>query len=212
MKHNRSLYLGRWQSSATHHIELANIKLLHGLRKLKSLTFLSLRGISMIMELPKFISELNDLMILDLRACSYLERRVLIEESFEKTNSVPRAAFGDDYCMCRFQEPGEAKEEFSCVDTARILKYFILSGTPGPLCVPKLWTWNWVQKRQLIGHEKSGVAANLASGNMGDAKSYANEKADRAKNMTGDAKETMESTMSQGREGLWRQLVMPKIQ
>jgi len=36
---------------------------------------------------------------------------------------------------------------------------------------------------------------------MGDAKSYANEKADRAKDMTGDAKETMESTMSQCHRG-----------
>ncbi|KAH7832975.1 hypothetical protein Vadar_001930 [Vaccinium darrowii] len=73
MKHIRSLYLGRWQSSATHHIELEDAKLLHGLCKLKSLTFLSIRGISMITELPKFILELNDLMILDLRACSNLE-------------------------------------------------------------------------------------------------------------------------------------------
>ncbi|KAH7833431.1 hypothetical protein Vadar_006281 [Vaccinium darrowii] len=73
LKHIRSLYLGRWQSSATHHIELEDAKLLHGLCKLKSLTFLSLRGISMITEIPKFILELNDLMILDLRACSNLE-------------------------------------------------------------------------------------------------------------------------------------------
>ncbi|KAF7153919.1 hypothetical protein RHSIM_Rhsim01G0286700 [Rhododendron simsii] len=48
-----------------------------------------------------------------------------------------RAAFGDDYYMCRFQEPGEAEEEFSRVDTARLIKYFFLSRTPGPLCVPK---------------------------------------------------------------------------
>ncbi|KAI8527105.1 hypothetical protein RHMOL_Rhmol12G0050100 [Rhododendron molle] len=73
MKHIRSLYLGRWQSSDTHHIELANAKILHGLNKLNSLTFLSLQGISMITELPTFISELKDLMILDLRACYNLE-------------------------------------------------------------------------------------------------------------------------------------------
>ncbi|XP_058193163.1 disease resistance RPP13-like protein 4 isoform X3 [Rhododendron vialii] len=73
MKHIQSLYLGRWQSSATHHIELADAKIPHGMNKLNSLTFLSLRGISMIMELPTFISELNNLMILDLRACHNLE-------------------------------------------------------------------------------------------------------------------------------------------
>ncbi|KAI8527101.1 hypothetical protein RHMOL_Rhmol12G0049800 [Rhododendron molle] len=73
MKHIRSLHFGRWQSSATHHIELENAKILHGLNKLKSLTFLSLRGISTITELPTFISELHNLMILDLRACHNLE-------------------------------------------------------------------------------------------------------------------------------------------
>ncbi|KAI8527110.1 hypothetical protein RHMOL_Rhmol12G0050600 [Rhododendron molle] len=73
MKHIRTLYLGRWQSLATHHIELANAKVLHGLNKLNSLTFLSLRGISTITELPTFILEIKDLMILDLRACHNVE-------------------------------------------------------------------------------------------------------------------------------------------
>ncbi|KAI8562254.1 hypothetical protein RHMOL_Rhmol03G0020600 [Rhododendron molle] len=69
----RSLYLGRWQSSATHHIELAEVKILHRLKDLKNLTFLSLRGISMITELPATILELKKLAILDLRACHNLE-------------------------------------------------------------------------------------------------------------------------------------------
>ncbi|KAH7855815.1 hypothetical protein Vadar_029309 [Vaccinium darrowii] len=73
MEHIQSLYLGRWQSLATHHIELADTKILHGMSKLKNLTFLSLRGISLITDLPNFISELNDLKILDLRACHNLE-------------------------------------------------------------------------------------------------------------------------------------------
>ncbi|XP_058205595.1 disease resistance RPP13-like protein 4 [Rhododendron vialii] len=73
MNNVQSLYLGRWQSLATHHIELADVKILLGLKKLNRLTFLSLRGISMITELPAFIVELNDLKILDLRACHNLE-------------------------------------------------------------------------------------------------------------------------------------------
>ncbi|KAH7855748.1 hypothetical protein Vadar_028405 [Vaccinium darrowii] len=73
MEHIRSLYLGRWQTSAKHHIELADTKILHGMSKLNNLTFLSLRGISLITELPKFISKLNDLKILDLKACHNLE-------------------------------------------------------------------------------------------------------------------------------------------
>ncbi|KAI8562264.1 hypothetical protein RHMOL_Rhmol03G0021500 [Rhododendron molle] len=42
IKFIRSLYLGRWQSSATHHIELADAKILHGLKNLCWLEFLSL--------------------------------------------------------------------------------------------------------------------------------------------------------------------------
>ncbi|KAL6954929.1 hypothetical protein U1Q18_020041 [Sarracenia purpurea var. burkii] len=48
-----------------------------------------------------------------------------------------RAAFGDDYYMCRFQEPGEAEEEFARVDTATLIKSFLTFQTPGPLRVPK---------------------------------------------------------------------------
>ncbi|XP_057511168.1 disease resistance RPP13-like protein 4 [Actinidia eriantha] len=69
----RVLYLGRWQSAATHHIEVADNKVLHGLKNMKQLTFLSLRGISMITELPTFISKLTSLKILDLKACHNLE-------------------------------------------------------------------------------------------------------------------------------------------
>ncbi|PSR94747.1 Lipid-phosphate phosphatase [Actinidia chinensis var. chinensis] len=48
-----------------------------------------------------------------------------------------RSAFGDDYYMCRFQEPGEAEEEFAQVDTGRLQKYFLTSRICGPYCVSK---------------------------------------------------------------------------
>ncbi|KAH7837879.1 hypothetical protein Vadar_019218 [Vaccinium darrowii] len=73
MKHVQSLYLERWKNSTTHHIEVVDAKILHELKKLKCLKFLSLRGISMITELPSFISMLNDMKILDFRACHNLE-------------------------------------------------------------------------------------------------------------------------------------------
>ncbi|KAH7856200.1 hypothetical protein Vadar_033850 [Vaccinium darrowii] len=73
MNHIQSLYLGRWQSSSMHHFELADTKILLGLKKLNSLMFLSLQGISLITKLPTSILELNDLKILDLRACHNLE-------------------------------------------------------------------------------------------------------------------------------------------
>ncbi|KAI7993693.1 hypothetical protein LOK49_LG11G01327 [Camellia lanceoleosa] len=46
------VYLERWQNSATQHIEVPEIKILNFLKNLKYLKFLSLRGISLIKELP----------------------------------------------------------------------------------------------------------------------------------------------------------------
>ncbi|KAI7993546.1 Disease resistance RPP13-like protein 4 [Camellia lanceoleosa] len=67
------VYLGRWQNSVTHHIEVPDIKILNALKNMKQLRFLSLRGISLITEFPQFISQLTNLMILDLKACHNLE-------------------------------------------------------------------------------------------------------------------------------------------
>ncbi|GMI78068.1 hypothetical protein like AT4G02340 [Hibiscus trionum] len=48
-----------------------------------------------------------------------------------------RALFGDDYYICRFQEPGEIEEEFAQVDTRKLMKIFLTSRNPKPPRVPK---------------------------------------------------------------------------
>ncbi|KAK8608483.1 hypothetical protein V6N13_023905 [Hibiscus sabdariffa] len=48
-----------------------------------------------------------------------------------------RALFGDDYYICRFQEPGEIEEEFAEVDTKKLLKIFLTSRNPNPPRMPK---------------------------------------------------------------------------
>ncbi|GFQ04119.1 bifunctional epoxide hydrolase 2 [Phtheirospermum japonicum] len=48
-----------------------------------------------------------------------------------------RAILGDDYYICRFQEPGEVEDEFARVDTARLIRKFLTSRNPAPLRVPK---------------------------------------------------------------------------
>ncbi|XP_042954513.1 uncharacterized protein LOC122290898 [Carya illinoinensis] len=35
-----------------------------------------------------------------------------------------KASFGNDYYFCRFQEHGEAEEDFACADTATLMKNF----------------------------------------------------------------------------------------
>ncbi|VFQ59615.1 unnamed protein product [Cuscuta campestris] len=48
-----------------------------------------------------------------------------------------RALFGEDYYICRFQEPGEAEAEFAHAGTSRIIKKFLTVRNPGLLRVPK---------------------------------------------------------------------------
>ncbi|KAM4082661.1 hypothetical protein ACJW30_11G192600 [Castanea mollissima] len=73
MKNVKVLYLGRWQSSGVHHIEVESIDFLKGLMNMKYLRLLSLQGISRINELPKSVCKLTNLRILDLKACHNLE-------------------------------------------------------------------------------------------------------------------------------------------
>ncbi|XP_064997990.1 uncharacterized protein LOC135632970 [Musa acuminata AAA Group] len=48
-----------------------------------------------------------------------------------------RAAYGDDYYVCRFQEPGRTEAEFGRVGTSLIIKKFLTYHDPGPVIVPK---------------------------------------------------------------------------
>ena len=73
LKNVKVLYLGRWQNSAKHHIEVENSEFLKGLRNMKILRFFSLQGISIITKLPDSLCKLSSLRILDLRACHNLE-------------------------------------------------------------------------------------------------------------------------------------------
>ncbi|RDX91326.1 Disease resistance RPP13-like protein 4, partial [Mucuna pruriens] len=73
MKNIQALQLGRWQDSPSHHIEVVSHEFLKELKNLKGLTYLSLRGISRIPELPPSIAQHERLEILDLKACHNLE-------------------------------------------------------------------------------------------------------------------------------------------
>ncbi|CAI0548942.1 unnamed protein product [Linum tenue] len=48
-----------------------------------------------------------------------------------------RAAFGDDFYMCRFQEVGETEADFAKVETGKLLAKILTSRSPKPPCFPK---------------------------------------------------------------------------
>lgn len=48
-----------------------------------------------------------------------------------------RAVFGDDFYICRFQEPGEIEADFAQTGTRALIKKFFSSRDPRPPCIPK---------------------------------------------------------------------------
>ncbi|GAY35847.1 hypothetical protein CUMW_018910 [Citrus unshiu] len=54
-----------------------------------------------------------------------------------KPLQVFKAVYGDDYYICRFQEPGEIEAEFAQMGTETVLKEFLTYRNPGPLFLPK---------------------------------------------------------------------------
>ncbi|KAK3417977.1 hypothetical protein EUGRSUZ_H03957 [Eucalyptus grandis] len=48
-----------------------------------------------------------------------------------------RAGYGEDYYICRFQEPGEMEAEFAQIGTRRVLEEFLTIRNPDQLFLPK---------------------------------------------------------------------------
>jgi hypothetical protein len=74
MKYLRVLQLGMWQATAQQHVEVDDGGFLKGLKKMKLLRYLSLRGVSGITQLPDAICKLCNLRILNLNGCHNLEK------------------------------------------------------------------------------------------------------------------------------------------
>jgi Leucine-rich repeat (LRR) protein len=76
MTNMRVLQLGRFQDRVKQAdaVEVFDTEFLKGLKKMKHLRYLSLRGISRVRELPVEICKLTELIIVDLHGCKYLEK------------------------------------------------------------------------------------------------------------------------------------------
>lgn len=74
LKYIKVLQLGRWKNSVKHLIAVEDSEFLKGLKCMKHLRYLSLRGVSRITELPESICKLRNLRILNLNGCRDLEK------------------------------------------------------------------------------------------------------------------------------------------
>ncbi|XP_059436860.1 disease resistance RPP13-like protein 4 [Corylus avellana] len=73
MKNLKVLQLGRYQESTKQVVEVDDTEFLNDLKKMKRLSYFSLRGITRVTALPDSICKLTKLIIVDLHACHYLE-------------------------------------------------------------------------------------------------------------------------------------------
>ncbi|KAE7995540.1 hypothetical protein FH972_000321 [Carpinus fangiana] len=119
LKNVKVLYLGRWQTSAKHHIEVESTEFLTGLKSMKLLRFFSLQGISRITKLPDSVCKLLNLRILDLRACHTLEELPDGIGSLENLTHL-------DISECYLLE--YIPKKIKLLSKLRVLKGFVIGG------------------------------------------------------------------------------------
>ncbi|PKI38377.1 hypothetical protein CRG98_041233 [Punica granatum] len=113
------LYLGGWQGSKGHHIEVESTEFLRGLKNMKYLKFLSLQGISRITELPDSLCALTNLRILDLNACHHLES---LPKKLEELKNLTHLDISECYLLDHIPKGlGQLKQ-------LQVLKGFVVGG------------------------------------------------------------------------------------
>ncbi|CAA3018175.1 disease resistance RPP13 4 [Olea europaea subsp. europaea] len=130
-KNLKVLLLGRWRISPRYNIEVENCKFLDRLKIQKQLTYLSLRGISLITTLPDSMGECVNLEILDLKACHNLERL------FDMTNltKLTHINVSEYYCLPDTKEIFRYRSHYSF----HVLKG--INGGDGLRVLPLLLIW-----------------------------------------------------------------------
>ncbi|CAN8276891.1 unnamed protein product [Cochlearia groenlandica] len=111
-------YLGRWERTATRHIEVENPELMKYLKHMTKLRLLSFQGISRIEKLDDAVCKLDKLIILDLRACYNLEK---LPEKIDSLKALVYLDITDCYmidCM---------PKKLSWIDNLEVLKGFVVS-------------------------------------------------------------------------------------
>ena len=118
MRDAKVVCLGSWPGSVKPHIEVESVEFLEGLKNSKGLRFLSLQGFSRITELPGFIGNHINLVILDLKECHNLE---LLSKEIGKFTNLRYLDLS--YCHLLARLP----TELSALVQLRVLKGFVIS-------------------------------------------------------------------------------------
>ncbi|KAF5782694.1 putative leucine-rich repeat domain superfamily [Helianthus annuus] len=121
MKNINVLFLGKWQSSATHHIEVEEFDFSKSLDNMNNVRFFSLHGVSRISELPDSISKLKTLRILDLRACHNLEE---IPGTIGLLKCLTHLDMSECYLLRKIPK------EISSLESLQVLKGFVVVEFP----------------------------------------------------------------------------------
>ncbi|KAM0064943.1 putative leucine-rich repeat domain superfamily, winged helix-like DNA-binding domain superfamily [Helianthus debilis subsp. tardiflorus] len=112
---------GKWQSSATHHIEVEEFEFLESLDYMNNVRFFSLHGVSRISKLPDSISKLKTLRILDLRACHNLEE---IPGTIGLLKCLTHLDMSECYLLRKIPK------EISSLESLQVLKGFVVFEFP----------------------------------------------------------------------------------
>ncbi|KAL4602395.1 hypothetical protein ACB092_10G050300 [Castanea dentata] len=118
MENAKVICLGSWPGSVKSHVEVENTEFFKGLTNCKSLRFLSLQGVSRIIELPESIGNLSNLEILDLKECHNLE---VLSEEITKLKKLKYLDLSDCYLLARMPKG------LSTLVELRVLKGFVIS-------------------------------------------------------------------------------------
>ncbi|KAK9068908.1 hypothetical protein SSX86_013024 [Deinandra increscens subsp. villosa] len=121
MKNINVLFLGRWKSSAAHHIEVDEFELEKSLDNMNHLRLFSLQGVSRISKLPDSISKLKSLLILDLRACHNLEE---IPKTIGSLKCLTHLDISECYLL------NKIPREICYLESLQVLKGFVVVESP----------------------------------------------------------------------------------
>ncbi|KAI4342943.1 hypothetical protein MLD38_027504 [Melastoma candidum] len=120
------LHLGCLQDSAEHHIEVEDTDFLKGLKNMKRLKYLSLQGISRIVEIPGSVCSLSSLRVLDLNSCHNME---LLPKSMGTLKQLTHLDLSGCYLL------DHIPKELNLLTELQVLKGFIIGSGAGDACL-----------------------------------------------------------------------------